>query len=185
MSRRLTLLTLIGLAFGTAAGARAQRRADPLPASANIPVDSTRQHSPSPFRALRVAKWTVLAGAAGAGVWGFVRNDRADELYRELEQACESDRPRCRDRGPGGAYTEPLLEARYQEVRSLDRDSHRALVLSQIGVTASVVLFLLDLGNTRPPPDIPYVPRGLTVSTQRGGATAFEFRVPLGTPRSD
>jgi len=185
MSRPLTALTLIGLALGTVAGAHAQRRADPLPAGASMPVDSTQQHAPSPLRPLRVAKWTVLAGAAGAGVWGFIRNDRADELYRELEQACETDRLRCRDRGPDGVYNDPALEARYQEVRSLDRDSHRALLLSQVGVAASVVLFLLDLGNTRPPPDIPYVPRGLSVGAARDGVTTVEFRIPLGAPRSD
>jgi hypothetical protein len=182
LSARLVAATLVALAI--AADANAQRRTDPLPAAANSPVDST-QMTPGPLRPLRIAKWTVLAGSAGAGIWGFVRNARADDLYRELEQTCESDRPRCRDRGPGDVYNDAELEARFQEVRALDRDSHRALLISQVGVAASVVLFLLDLGNVRPPPDIPYVPRGLTVHTERDGAASLEFRIPIGLRRPD
>jgi hypothetical protein len=185
MTGRLTPLTLLMFSLGITADVHAQRRADPLPVVANTPVDSARRQSPGPFRLLRVAKWSVLAGAAGTGIWGFLRNDRADELYSELEQACELDRTRCLDRGPGGVYNDPVFEARYQKVRALDRDSHRALVISQIGLAASVVLFLLDLGNSRPPPDIPYVPRGLNVGTERAGGVSLELRLPLDAPRRD
>jgi hypothetical protein len=143
-------------------------------------ADSAARRGPAPLRPLRIAKWTVLAGSAAAGIWGFVRNERADKLYRELEQACQSAPLTCRPRTAGGAYTDAALEARYQEVRSLDRQSHVALLAGQVGVAASVVLFLLDLGNVRPPPDIPYVPKGVALSTDAAGRTRIALRVPLG-----
>jgi len=156
-----------------AAEASAQSRAHLLAlASASVAAD-TVVDAPRPFRLLRVAKWTVLAGSAAAGVWGFVQNERADEKYRELEQQCEAEPARCRRRLSDGSYEDPAFEARYQEVRSLDRESHAALLAGQVGLAASVVLFLLDLGNIRPPADIPYDPR-LTASNR---AVTIEFRL--------
>jgi hypothetical protein len=154
----LAMALLLALA-STAARAHAQDRAALLAFASAAASADTVVDSPRPFRLLRVAKWTVLAGSAGAGVWGFLQNERADEKYRELEQQCEAEPARCRRRLSDGAYEDAVFETRYQEIRALDRDSHAALLAGQLGLAASVALFLLDLGNIRPPADIPYDPR--------------------------
>ena len=86
----------------------------------------------------------------------------ADVKFSELERLCNDDHARCGARGPDGAYADILLEERFQDVIALDRKARTALILSQVGVATSIVLFLLDLRNDEGPSDIPYVPRGLT-----------------------
>jgi hypothetical protein len=140
--------------------------------SGQQPVDQ-----PSPWRPLRIAKWTTLLGSAGAAAYGFVTNGRADDHYRDLELACTADATMCRDRLPNGAFRDADLEASYQEVLDLDRRSRRALLAGQIGIAASVALFLLDLGNERPPADIPYVPRELEVAPRRDGSLMIRVKL--------
>jgi hypothetical protein len=173
----------LALALAISGHARAQDRtaliAMATSASAATAVPDTIFDAPGGLRLLRVAKWSVLAGSAGAAIWGFVQNERADRRFHELELQCEADPVRCRRRTSDGAYEDPVLEARFQEVRSLDRKSHLALLAGQVGLAGSVVLFLLDLGNVTPPPDIPYDPR---VSVMNG-TTRLAFRLPVGSPR--
>jgi len=119
--------------------------------------------SPSPLRPIRVAKWSALTAAAGFAAYGFARSGAADDAFRDLERSCNLDRDRCHARTAGGAYADAALESRYQEVLELDQTARTALILSQVGLATSVVLFLLDLRNDRPPPDIPYVPRSLNL----------------------
>jgi hypothetical protein len=123
---------------------------------------------PSPLRPIRVAKWSALAVAAGLAAYGFTRSGDADDAFRDLERACNLDRERCIARTAGGAFVDPVLETRYQEVLDLDQTARTALILSQVGLATSVVLFLLDLRNDRPPPDIPYVPRSLSLDRDCG-----------------
>ena len=133
------------------------------------PRSSTNEVAePSPWRPLRIAKWTAVAASAGAAAYGFVTNARADDRFSELERACQSDPVRCRDRLPDGRYRDAGLESAYQDVRDLDRRSRIALIAGQLGIATSVVLFLLDLGNERRPPDIPYNPR-LDIAPGRAG----------------
>lgn len=130
------------------------------------------------FRPLRVAKWSVLAAAAGAGVYGFIRNGEADDEYSRLEQMCQNQQVRCADRTATGEYSDPEFERLFQRVKSLDDRSHTALLVSQIGVATGVVLFLLDLGNVRSPGDIPFAPSGLEI-TPSNGRLDLSVRLPL------
>jgi hypothetical protein len=162
--KRMTWVLYAVLLMSAPAAVSAQK-IDPRESEA--PVRDTVQ--PSPLRPLRIAKWTAVAGSAGAAAYGFFTNARADDRFRELERACQSDPVRCRDRLPDSRYRDPALEAEYQEILDLDRRSRRALIGGQIGIAASVVLFLLDLGNERRPPDIPYTPRLDVAPTGNGG----------------
>jgi hypothetical protein len=148
---------------------------DDVPVGGRMIQDSPER---SGLRPMRVAKWSVLAVAAGAGVYGFVRNNEADDRFRELEELCQAEQFRCSQRTPDGAYADAQLERMYQDVRRLDGRSHVALLFSQIGVATGVALFLLDLGNSDSPDDIPWVPGALEVRPVRNGVEVG-LRVPL------
>ena len=52
----------------------------------------------------------------------------------------------------------------------------------QVGVAASVLMFLLDLGNARPPDDIPWSPG--TVRMERApGVVRLGIHLPFRLPR--
>lgn len=138
-------------------------------------VDSTARAGS--WSALRVAKWTTAAGAAGAAVYGVMQNRRADEQFEQLEQVCVTETWRCVERLPSGAYADAELEARYQDVRSLDSRARMALIAGQAGVAASVVLFILDLRNSDGPENIPYEPRTLEVRPSRDGGMSLTVRM--------
>jgi len=146
----------------TGAAATANQHAE----GPSLPRDSDTR--PGPWRPLRIAKWTTLATSAATGIYGFVKNAAADDRYRQLEQLCQDQQFRCADRTAGGAYADAQFEASYQEVRRLDRRSHASLLLSQIGVATSVVLFLLDLHNSSAPGDIPWVPAKIEIAPGAG-----------------
>ena len=128
---------------------------------------------------LRVAKWSTATAAAGTALYGFVNNQRADERFESLEQVCVIEPTRCSDRLPNGAYADAELEADYQEARSIDRRARTALIVGQIGVVASVVLFIADLRNADAPANIPYEPRTLDVSPARDGGISLRLNLRL------
>jgi len=164
-----TALLLAGLVSAPAA---AQSVSRPAPAS----PDTTTSAARSGFTTLRLAKWSSLAGATAAGIYGFIESGRADDRFNDLEALCDAQRVECALRTTDGAYQDPAFESLYQSVRRHDRRAHYALVAGQVGVATSVVLFLLDLGNARPPRDIPWVPR----MERRGDEVRVGFRLPLG-----
>lgn len=173
------LLALGCLATGSAAQ-QADRRIS-LFANAQQTVQADTVSVPA-FRPLRVAKWSTLALATAAGIYGFVENGRADDRFAELEKMCEAQRIECQRRLDSGAYENEAFESLFQTVRRHDRRAHRALVAGQIGVAASVVMFLLDLGNARPPDDIPWSPG--TVRMVRGpGVVRLGIYLPPRPPR--
>ncbi|HSJ14738.1 MAG TPA: hypothetical protein VK939_09985 [Longimicrobiales bacterium] len=133
---------------------------------------------PPAWSVLRVAKWSTLLLSAGAAIYGFTENERADNLYEELEQLCQAAPAECRARTPDGAYQAPELETRYQRVLDRDRTARTALLASQVGIAASVVLFILDLRNARPPDDIIYEPRPLQVGPARDGGMEVRLQLP-------
>jgi hypothetical protein len=140
-----------------------------------VPQDSFSRPS---FRPLRVAKWTSLLGAAGFATYGFVRSGEADDGYSEIEQLCQQDQLRCATRRPDGAYADAALESRYQRVRTLDRQARFGLIAGQVGIAATVVLFLLDMRNDGRPPDIPYVPKGFGFSVDRDNRLELSWSLP-------
>jgi hypothetical protein len=134
--------------------------------------------APSPWRPLRIAKWSVTGISAGTALYGFLQNRQADDAYHVLEEMCQGDFARCRERLPGGAYADAQLESQYQHVRALDQRARTALVLGQIGVATSVVLFLIDLRNQQPPPNIPYEPNRLEIGASADGGLLLKVTLP-------
>ena len=150
----------------------------PDPAPPAVPAESSVQQR-SGWRPLAVAKWTTAAAAAGAAVYGVVQNRRADNQFEDLEQVCVEEPFRCEERLPNGAYVDAELEARYQDVRDLDGRARAALIAGQIGVAASVALFILDLRNSDGPQNIPYEPRTFDVMPARDGGVSLRLNLRL------
>jgi hypothetical protein len=132
-----------------------------------------------PLRPMRIAKWGTLVAAAGTADYGFVKNGQADDLFADLERLCQDQPVQCRMRSASGAYQDARFEQLYADVLALDRRAHTTLLMSQIAVGASVVFFLLDLGNARRPPDIPFVPTAVGLSPRSDGSLALAFTFPL------
>jgi hypothetical protein len=165
------LLTILALPAQAAAQVGSGR-------PAAIPADSAARRAATGFSSLGMAKWSTLAAATAAGIFGFIESARADDRYSEHESLCEENRADCLLRTADGAYVDPSFESIFQSVRRHDRRAHYALIAGQVGLASSVVLFLLDLGNARPPRDIPWVPQELNVQ-RRPGAVSVGFRLPL------
>jgi hypothetical protein len=129
------------------------------------------------WRPLGVAKWSSAGVTLGTAVYGFRQQRRADREYEALERLCRADAERCAARLPDGAFADPELEALYQDVAALDQRARTALVVTQVGVAASVVLFMLDLRSARGPRNIPYDPDRLQLRPLPDGR--LELRVSL------
>ncbi len=127
---------------------------------------------------IRVTKWTTLALSVGAAAYGFSENRTADRDYQALEERCKADPFNC-IRRTGDAYADAEMERIYQNVRTSDRHARTALLASQIGIAASVALFIIDLRDNRPPDNIPYEPRALQLVPGRDGAVQLRFTLPL------
>jgi hypothetical protein len=138
---------------------------------------SAQERDAHGWSALRISKWTVAGLSAAAAVYGFTMNREADDLYAQLERDCLADADACRLLGPDGRYLANELETQYQEVLRHDRRARNGLLASQLGVAASVVLFVLDLRNARAPDDILYEPRTLQVGAGRDGGVELRLRL--------
>ncbi|MBI4410438.1 MAG: hypothetical protein HY561_12065 [Gemmatimonadetes bacterium] len=167
-------LIIAGL-LATVSPASAQRLESRFPAQPEAPAE--RIGGPSAWRPLRVTKWSTLALSAASAGYGFITNHRADQRFQRIEELCRQESDRC-EQGPGGAYLDPDLEAQYQEVVRLDDRARIALVASQIGVAASVILFILDMREESTPPNIPYEPK-LELGRNSDGALLLGARLPL------
>jgi hypothetical protein len=146
-------------------------------------TDGTAQQTAPPrsgWTGLRIAKWSTLVSSVGLATYGFTTNSRADREYRRLEELCKADLPRC-VLDEAGRYADPDLEQRYQEVLDGDRRARTTLIASQVGLASSVLLFIMDLRSDRPPPNIPYEPRGLTFAPRADGAVEVGLRLGVGT----
>jgi hypothetical protein len=175
--RPVLALVLSVAALASAADVAAQRRVPYAAARATSQGSAIDVQTGGGLRPIAVAKWGALLGAAGAAAYGFIRNDEADDLYRELESACNADRAVCLLRTTDGAYANAEFEALYQDVLARDRTSQRALLASQVGVALGVVLFLIDLRSDDRPENIPYEPRLIHVLPGRDGGLALRASV--------
>lgn len=177
MTRRLacraSIISLLMVLSGSPLSA--QVRGQPV-----VPAvtDSAAAHS-GEWGALRIAKWSLAGIAAGTAIYGFVHNQRADERYEALEELCVQDPVRCDDVLPNGAYADAELEAEYQAVRDMDARARTALIAGQVGVAASVLLFILDLRNGESPENIPYEPRTIDIDRSRDGGLSLRVQLPV------
>ena len=130
------------------------------------------------FTPLRVAKWSTLAATAAAAAYGFRTNRAADREYEAIERLCDANRSAC-VRIPNGAYVDAALESRYQSVLSRDHSARTALVASQIGIAAAVIMFVVDLRDDRLPDNIPFEPRSLQLVPGRDGSLQLRLSLPL------
>ena len=170
-AHRLTRACSIALfAALTTAPLAAQMRTD------DITTDSAAV-SERGWSTLRVAKWSLAGAAAATAIYGFVHNQRADDRYEALEEVCVQEPLRCGDVLSNGAYADAELEAEYQAVRDMDARARTALIAGQIGVAASVVLFILDLRNGESPENIPYEPRTLDIDRSRDGGLSLRVQL--------
>lgn len=115
--------------------------------------------------------------SAGASLYGFHVHGQADDEFRALQRICDADPERCRARNPDGSFSDADLEGRYQEVLDKDGSARAALILAQVGFAATIVLFIMDLGGSETPPDIPFEPPKLLVTPD--GATGLSYSMPL------
>jgi hypothetical protein len=164
------LLLLLCLLPG--AGLQAQQVDDRFPAQ-----DSGRADVRYPLRPLRIAKWTTLLVSGGAAAYGFTQNRTADREYEQLERECEAQPLTCLKGPDGETYANTELEARYQRILERDDRARLALLGGQIGIAASVVMFIIDLPKHTTPEDIPYDPKAYRVGLRRDGGTELAFRL--------
>lgn len=140
MTMRLPLLLL---AFGLAAPVAS-------PAGAQTPVHGGRPG----WSAVRVAKWALLAGAAGFAGYALTRSTRAEDAYQGLRRLCDTEPARCTL--SNGRYDDAAAERFYHTARQEDRRAQVGIVAGQVTLLGSVGLFIYDLRNGRGPANIPY-----------------------------
>lgn len=138
--------------FGEAAGQTLRQRFEPQ--------DTVREIRTG-WTAKRAAKWGTLLASTGAVVYGFAENRNADRAYEDIERLCANSPAQCATAAGTDRYLDAELEARYQNVLKRDDRAKVALIAGQVGLAASVLLFILDLPASTTPDDIPYEPRPL------------------------
>lgn len=124
--------------------------------------------APRTWSTLRVAKWSTLAVSLGVVTYGFVENRSADREYTAIEKLCEQDASNCERVSETGPYRDAALESRYQSVVARDRHARNALLAGQVGIAASVILFVLDLPASATPQDVPYEPHRIRLGVGGG-----------------
>ena len=117
---------------------------------------------------LRIAKWTTLLASTGAAVYGFTQNRVADREYEDIERLCQNEPITCALKPGSSEYADPALESRYQSVVDRDDRAQLALLAGQVGLAATVLMFILDLPNNTTPEDIPYEPRRIRLGVRAG-----------------
>lgn len=168
-----TFALLILLIITGAAGLQAQHH-EPVFA----PADTSEIDVRSPWRPMRIAKWTGALASTGAAAYGFTQNRRADRDYEQLELECQANPERCL-KLENGQYADAAMEQRYQRIVQRDRRARTALLAGQIGLVASVIMFIIDLPDRETPEDIPYEPRPLRFNLRGDGSTEVSAQLRL------
>lgn len=172
--KKIAATLLLALLATPAAPLRAQglsnpRRGVPQGNDAYFPLASsqilaTADAAPAalPFpkhgRWVTITKWATLGVSAGLGIYGFTLNSDANDTFSQLETLCKDDPENCRSRNPDGTYSDPLLEALYQESLDKDNTARSFLIASQVFFGISVVLFIVDFQKDDGPGNVPYDP---------------------------
>ena len=140
--RMRTLLLLIGLA-AVPCDADAQSRASRPPDGRSARV------------AVRIAKWTLLAGAVAAGAYALDASQSAEGAYERLGQRCQQDGSRCAFT-PAGQYVDPVAERLFRDSQRFDSRARTGIIVGEVTLVGSLGLFIYDLRNRRGPADIPF-----------------------------
>jgi hypothetical protein len=170
MSMR-TFLSLTVLLVLPGAQAYAQR------AENAFQLQDTTREIRSDWRPLRIAKWTTFLASGAAAAYGFSQNRVADDEYLKLEMECEESPLSCFKLADTDQYADPAMEQRYQKILKRDEDARFALLAGQIGIAASVVMFIIDLPDRESPEDIPYDPKPVRVGLSRDGGALLQFHL--------
>lgn len=143
-------------------------------------VESRFESEPTPENpVIEIAKWTLGGLAAAAGAYAFVLQGDAEERYDALDRLCTESPSVCRPVTADGAYADPALEARYQDIRSDYRNSRFLLLGAHVLAVGSAVLFILDLPRDDTPDNVPYEPPALRVGVRPDGALEATLRYPV------
>ncbi|HEX6937788.1 MAG TPA: hypothetical protein VF158_00140 [Longimicrobiales bacterium] len=151
---------------------------DPTAASGRAAALAERHVDAGGIRPLTAAKWATTAATAAVVVYGFTASLTADGHYDRIARLCAADAGRCRERD-GGGYIDPEIARLDAEAERLDRRARVAFLASQVGVAASVALFILDLRDPGAPPNIPYAPARLRIGFAPDGALRVGARLPV------
>jgi hypothetical protein len=128
---------------------------------------------------VELAKWTASGFALAAGAGAFVIQNDAEDRFEELERFCDESPGVCRDLTESGAYADPALERRYQDIRSDYRNSRWLLYGAHALAATAVVLFIVDLPRDATPDNVPYDPSELRVGVRPDGGIEASFRYPV------
>jgi hypothetical protein len=131
----------------------------------------------SAWRPMRIAKWASLIASTGAAAYGFSQNRLADRDYERLERECDEAPNSCAKATGSDTYLDVALEQRYQRILDRDEDARLALLAGQIGIAASVVMFIIDLPDHASPEDIPYDPKPVRFGLSRDGRAELNVRL--------
>jgi hypothetical protein len=113
-----------------------------------------------------VASWGKFATLGLAG--GFLAlaagsHASAEDSYDALLSRCQTDSSLC-ILGVNGAYLDPGSESLYQESLDGDAVARQWLLVSQVALGASALLWIIDLTQgSDDPENIPYVPLRVVV----------------------
>lgn len=135
-------------------------------AAAQTPADP----GPGRWSVVRVAKWTLLAAAAGFAAYAVSHTSQAEEDYEALGRTCAVEPDRCTLED--GQYLDPALERLYDRSARHDRQAQTGIIGAQAALFGSVGLFIWDLRNDRGPANIPFPSLGHRVPRRGVGVGA-------------
>lgn len=134
----------LGLALATA-----------QPVFAQGPIVETRSTvRKSAWTPVRLAKWALLGGAVGLGMYALHNSRIAEQSYDALRERCYTIEDACSVFV--GKYQSAESEALYQRAVAADRRAQFGIFGGQVAVLGSVGLFIYDLRDDRTPTTIPY-----------------------------
>lgn len=180
----LLAICTLGLLLPHAAHAQqAQERFLGTGAEAAEEVENGRLQNGAGWTPVRIAKWSSVGVAVAAAGVGLVSHERAADRFDALEATCSEQPERCGERLPGGEFADEELERLFQDVVELDRRARYGLIVSQAGIAAAVVLFILDMRGDSGPDNVPYDPGRLQLGPNSVGGLDLSVRLPLGVNR--
>lgn len=139
------------------------------------PAPSAEDDTPWLVSMASWGKFATLGIAAGFFALAAGAHGGAEDTYATLLTRCQTDPSLCVVSGTG-AYLNPASEALYQQTRDGDATARQWLLVSQVALGASALLWIVDLTKGGGDPDnIPYVPLRVAV-TDHEARVALTFR---------